>query len=78
VIFSYARSEQKLKTLAHDANGSATHGTPGEAALQADAVLLAVNGSRMQDVLYPAGSPIGEWQARRPYRSAINLLLRRQ
>ncbi len=55
VVFSYARSEQKLKTLARNAKGNATHGTPREAALQADAVLLAVHWSRMQDALKQAG-----------------------
>jgi len=34
VIFSYARNEQKLKTLARGAKGNATHGTPCEAALR--------------------------------------------
>ena len=38
VVFSYARSEQKLRTLARKAKGNATHGTPREAALAADAV----------------------------------------
>ena len=28
VVFSYARSEQKLKMLARDAKGKAKHGTP--------------------------------------------------
>src|SRR5256886_4080936 len=32
VVFSYARSEQKLKTLARKAQGSARAGTPGDAA----------------------------------------------
>ncbi|HMG17870.1 MAG TPA: NAD(P)-binding domain-containing protein [Gemmatimonadales bacterium] len=36
VVFSYARSEQKLKRLGR-------HGTPREAAQEADAVLLAVH-----------------------------------
>ena len=48
VVFSYARSEQKLKTLAAEAKGKATHGTPREAALEADAILLAVHWSRTQ------------------------------
>ena len=43
VVFSYARSEQKLKMLARDANGEATYGTPREDVQDADAVLLAVH-----------------------------------
>jgi 8-hydroxy-5-deazaflavin:NADPH oxidoreductase len=55
VVFSYARSEQKLKKLARDAKGNARAGTPAEAARDADAVLLAVHWSRMNDVLRQAG-----------------------
>jgi 8-hydroxy-5-deazaflavin:NADPH oxidoreductase len=47
VVFSYARSEQKLKVLARDAKGKARAGTPREAAQEADAVLLAVHWSRI-------------------------------
>src|SRR2546422_629659 len=50
VVFSYARSEQKLKKLARDAKGKARAGTPREAAQEADAVLLAVHWSRVDDV----------------------------
>src|SRR5947207_12372147 len=60
VVFSYARSEQKLKTLARDAKGNATHGTPREAALNADALLLAVHWSRVDDVLKQAGDLSGK------------------
>jgi predicted dinucleotide-binding enzyme len=52
VVFSYARSEQKLKKLARDAGG-----TPREAAQGADAVLLAVHWSRIRDVLRQTGDP---------------------
>src|SRR2546429_7801337 len=55
VVFSYARSEQKLKKLARDAKGKARAGTPREAAQDADAVLLAVHWSRIEDVLKQAG-----------------------
>src|SRR2546423_1342993 len=41
VIFSYARGKDKLKKLASGAQGNARAGTPGEAAKEADAVLLA-------------------------------------
>jgi len=53
VIFSYARSEQKLKRLAREANARA--GTPGEAAHGADALLPALHWSRVDDVLKQAG-----------------------
>src|SRR5437588_1452296 len=60
VVFSYARSEQKLKNLAREAKGKARAGTPKEAAQEADAVLLAVNWSRIQDVLRQAGDVSGK------------------
>src|SRR5437588_5629267 len=60
VVFSYARSEQKLKKLARDAKGKARAGTPREAAQQADAVLLAVHWSRLGDVLNQAGDLAGK------------------
>jgi 8-hydroxy-5-deazaflavin:NADPH oxidoreductase len=60
VVFSYARSEQKLKTLAREAKGKARHGTPREAAQEADALLLAVHWSRMDDVLNQAGDLSGK------------------
>jgi 8-hydroxy-5-deazaflavin:NADPH oxidoreductase len=54
VIFSYSRSERKLKRLARDARQHARAGTPRDAALDADAVLLAVHWSRVDDVLKQA------------------------
>src|SRR5436309_8767504 len=60
VVFSYARSEQKLKKLARDAKGKARAGTPREAAQEADAVLLAVHWSRVDDVLRQAGDVSGK------------------
>src|SRR5438552_12871255 len=59
VVFSYARSEQKLKRLARDAQGNARAGTPREAAQEADAVLLAVHWSRVEDVLNQTGDLSG-------------------
>jgi 8-hydroxy-5-deazaflavin:NADPH oxidoreductase len=59
VVFSYARSEAKLKKLARDATGKARAGTPREAAQEADAVLLAVHWSRVDDVLKEAGDLSG-------------------
>jgi predicted dinucleotide-binding enzyme len=60
VVFSYARSEQKLKKLARDANATARAGTPREAAQDADALLLAVHWSRVDDVLQQAGDLSGK------------------
>ncbi len=63
VVFSYARRSEKLKALARKAGGGARAGTPGEAAQGADALLLAVHWSRLDDVLGQAGDPV--WQGRR-------------
>jgi predicted dinucleotide-binding enzyme len=60
VVFSYARSEQKLKHLARDARGKARPGSPREAAQEADALLLAVHWSRIDDVLAQAGDLSGK------------------
>ena len=60
VVFSYARSERKLKRLAREANGKARHGAPREAAQDADAVLLAVHWSRIEDVLNQTGDLSGK------------------
>src|SRR6267378_3450701 len=60
VVFSYARSDQKLERLARDAKGKARAGTPSEAAGGADALLLAVHWSRVDDVLKQAGDVSGK------------------
>src|SRR5437660_9721882 len=60
VVFSYARSEQKLKKLAREAKGKARAGTPAEAAEEADALLLAVHWSRVDDVVKQAGGVSGK------------------
>jgi predicted dinucleotide-binding enzyme len=60
VVFSYARSEQKLKRLARQAGRTARAGTPGEAVRDAEAILLAVHWSRVNDVLKQAGSVSGK------------------
>jgi predicted dinucleotide-binding enzyme len=60
VVFSYARSRKKLEGLARDAGGNARAGTPREAAAEADAVLLAVHWSRVDDVLKRAGDLSGK------------------
>ena len=60
VVFSYARSEQKLARLARRAGGRASAGTPADAARGADAVLLAVHWSRVNDVLKQAGNLSGK------------------
>ena len=60
VVFSYARSESKLKRLAREAKGNARAGTPADAARDADAMLLAVHWSRVRDVLTQAGDVSGK------------------
>src|SRR6266513_2507930 len=55
VVFSYSHSKAKLTKLARDAGKKARAGTPAEAAHDADALLLAVHWSRMDDVLKQAG-----------------------
>jgi hypothetical protein len=55
VVFSYARSAQKLRRLARQAKGKAQAGTPREAAQDAEALLLAVHWSRIDDVLNQTG-----------------------
>ena len=60
IVFSYARTEQKLKKLAREARGKARAGTPGEAAREADVLLLAVHWSRVDDVLQQAGDVSGK------------------
>ena len=59
VVFSYARSEEKLERLARHARGRARAGTPAEAAHHAEALLLAVHWSRVDEVLKQAGKLAG-------------------
>src|SRR5207302_10681694 len=56
VVFSYSRSKEKLNRLAREAGKRARAGTPAEAAQDADALLLAVHWSRVDDVLKQAGN----------------------
>lgn len=58
VTFSYARRQEKLDRLARDARARA--GTPAEAVEDAEAVLLAVHWSRVDDVLSQAGDLAGK------------------
>jgi len=60
VVFSYARRKEKLEELARDAGPKARAGTPAEAAQTADALLLAVHWSRVDDVLKQAGDLAGK------------------
>jgi predicted dinucleotide-binding enzyme len=60
VTFSYARSARKLQRLARETKCKARAGTPGEAAQQADALLLAVQWSRIADVLKQTGDLAGK------------------
>lgn len=60
VVFSYSHSRRKLQKLAKEAKGNARAGTPAEAAQDADALLLAVHWSRLDDVLHKAGDLSGK------------------
>lgn len=60
VVFSYSRTKGKLEQLARDAGGRARAGTLAEAAKDADAVLLAVHWTRVDDVLKKAGDLSGK------------------
>jgi 8-hydroxy-5-deazaflavin:NADPH oxidoreductase len=60
VVFSYSRTKGKLEQLARDAGEKARAGTPAEAARDADAVLLAVHWTRLDDVLKQAGDLSGK------------------
>jgi hypothetical protein len=59
-VFSYSHSDRKLRRLAREARGRARAGTPREAALDADVLLLAVHWSRVADVLEQAGDLSGK------------------
>jgi 8-hydroxy-5-deazaflavin:NADPH oxidoreductase len=60
VVFSYSRSRKKLERLARDAGANARSGTPPEAAEDADAIVLAVHWSRMDDALRQVGDMTGK------------------
>ncbi len=60
VVFSYSRRRATLESLAREAGGHARAGTPREAALHADALLLAVHWSRFSDLLDQAGDLSGK------------------
>ena len=60
VVFSYAHELRKLERLARQAGHGARAGTPSQAVEGADAVLLAVHWTRVNDVLKQAGSLRGK------------------
>jgi 8-hydroxy-5-deazaflavin:NADPH oxidoreductase len=60
VVFSYSRSNATLNRLRREAGPNARAGDPREAAQGADAVLLAVHWSRVDDVLRQAGDLSGQ------------------
>lgn len=60
VTFSYSRDVSKLKKLARGAGSNARAGTPADAVIGADAVVLAVHWTRVDDVLRQAGSFSGK------------------
>ena len=59
VVFSYSRSEAKLKSLARNAKHEARAGTPREAA-ESEVLLLAVPWAQVDDVLHQAGDLSGK------------------
>ena len=60
VVFSYSKSQGKLEQLARDAGKHARAGSPSDAARDADALLLAVHWSRVDDVLKQVGDISGK------------------
>src|ERR1700676_5254861 len=74
VVFSYSRSRQKLEQLAKDAGKNAHAGTPADATRNADAVLLAVHWTRVDDVLAQAGVLSGT-RARTKSPSARHIII---
>lgn len=60
VVFSYSHDREKLERLAREAGPTARAGTPAETARDADALLLAVHWSRVDDVLTQAGDLSGK------------------
>src|SRR5262249_44364925 len=60
VVFSYARSSQKMKRLAREARGTARHAAPSEAAERTDALVLAVQWPLLNDLLEQAGDLSGK------------------
>lgn len=60
VVFSYSRSKKKLEQLARDAGETARAGSPQDASEDAEALLLAVHWSRVDDVLNQAGDLSGK------------------
>jgi len=60
VVFSYARSEHKLKQFARETDGRARAGSPAEATRESEALLVAVHWSRLDDVLEQAGDLAGK------------------
>ena len=60
VVFSYSHSKAKLERLAREAGSGARAGTPADAAKDADALLLAVHWSRVDDVLKKASDLAGK------------------
>ena len=60
IVFSYARSSDKLERLAREAGATARAGAPHQAVADADAVLVAVHWDRLDDVLGQAGDLVGK------------------
>jgi hypothetical protein len=72
VIFSYSRSQEKLKQLARNAGGNARVGTPREAMESSGVILLAVNWWQMDDLLKQAGDLSGKIVVSSCYENAFS------
>jgi hypothetical protein len=59
MVFSYSRSRKRLQQLADEAGARARAGTPAEAVADADAIVLAVHWTRVDDVLAQTGKVSG-------------------
>ncbi|MCI4004599.1 NADPH-dependent F420 reductase [Dickeya dianthicola] len=60
VVFSYARNQTKLQSLAAAAGSMARAGTPRQAVEQSDLIVLAVHWLQLNDVLAQAGDLSGK------------------
>lgn len=60
VVFSYARNQEKLQSLATAAGSLARAGTPRQVVEQSDLIVLAVHWLRLNDVLAQAGDLAGK------------------
>lgn len=60
VVFSYARNQERLRSLAAAAGSTARAGTPRQAVEHSELIVLAVHWLRLDDVLAQAGDLTGK------------------